>query len=419
MNPEQSPTDVYNEMTAMLQRMRQELEEIEAIKTKLAATDTRLLLTQTELKITQQQLQATEEYIDNTLVGSVTAFATINPPDGWLECNGQTASREQYARLFAKIGTIYGEGDGSTTFNLPDLCGKFVRGYDGSGKFDADRTFGSYQADQIQSHRHDGSSHSHSGTTSVSGSHNHQLEVKTFNYEVKKITGCETYQLSDTPFLFSDFNRLNLIIRGLFPYYNPSEICSFLTSENTQWTLLEKEENGQKTNSSFRGYRSYLTYSGQTYKDIKNKHHSLFEAETSTTIASSIRQPQQASNHTTYIDYFYQSEDKDKASVSWSSNFADLEKNINKIISKSILGSLGSQEIKDRFKMRCVYSFDKHIYNFERQIPLIDLVATSDGSHSHSFSTNSSDVSVGLPTETNHGSETCPKNVALLYCIKY
>lgn len=418
MNPEQSPTDVYNEMTGMLQRMRQELEEIEAIKTKLAATDTRLLLTQTELKITQQQLQATEEYIDNTLVGSVTAFATINPPDGWLECNGQTASREQYARLFAKIGTIYGEGDGSTTFNLPDLCGKFVRGYDGSGKFDADRTFGSYQADQIQSHRHDGSSHSHSGTTSVSGSHNHQLEVKTFNHEVKKITGCETYCIDQ---LFDKFSLLNFSLKRPLRLgrpldgYDCSEICNILTSENTKWSLLEKEENGQKTNSSLRGYGSYWAYSGQTYKDIKNKHHSLFEAETSTTIASSIRQPQQASNHTTYIDYFYQSEDKDKASVSWSSNFADLEKNINKIIKST----LGSQEIKDRFKMRCVYSFDKHIYNFERQIPLIDLVATSDGSHSHSFSTNSSDVSVGLPTETNHGNETCPKNVALLYCIKY
>jgi len=177
MNPEQSPTDVYNEMTAMLQRMRQELEEIEAIKTKLAATDTRLLLTQTELKITQQQLQATEEYIDNTLVGSVTAFATINPPDGWLECNGQAISREIYQRLFAKIGITFGEGDEEKTFNLPDLRGVFIRGFDAEGKHDPNREFGSFQGDQIQSHKHLDSGHNHSCSVSSDGSHKHEGSI--------------------------------------------------------------------------------------------------------------------------------------------------------------------------------------------------------------------------------------------------
>ena len=177
MNPEQSPTDVYNEMTAMLQRMRQELEEIEAIKTKLAATDTRLLLTQTELKITQQQLQATEEYIDNTLVGSVTAFATINPPDGWLECNGQAISRETYQRLFAKIGITFGGGDEEKTFNLPDLRGIFIRGFDAEGKHDTNREFGSFQGDQIQSHKHLDSGHNHSCSVSSDGEHEHSGSI--------------------------------------------------------------------------------------------------------------------------------------------------------------------------------------------------------------------------------------------------
>ena len=51
--------------------------------------------------------------------GVVTAFAGTTPPTGWLKCDGSAISRERYAALFAVIGTTYGTGDGSTTFNLP------------------------------------------------------------------------------------------------------------------------------------------------------------------------------------------------------------------------------------------------------------------------------------------------------------
>jgi microcystin-dependent protein len=47
-------------------------------------------------------------------------------PDGWLVCNGQAVSRITYADLFAAIGVIYGVGNGSTTFNVPDTRGKFI-----------------------------------------------------------------------------------------------------------------------------------------------------------------------------------------------------------------------------------------------------------------------------------------------------
>ena len=49
-------------------------------------------------------------------------------PAGWLHCNGQAVSRSEYADLFAAIGTVYGEGDGSNTFNVPDFRGSFLRG---------------------------------------------------------------------------------------------------------------------------------------------------------------------------------------------------------------------------------------------------------------------------------------------------
>ncbi|MCW9039385.1 MAG: phage tail fiber protein [Rhodospirillales bacterium] len=56
--------------------------------------------------------------------GSVIMFAGSTPPAGWLACDGAVVSRDTYADLFAAIGTAWGTGDGSTTFNLPDLRGR-------------------------------------------------------------------------------------------------------------------------------------------------------------------------------------------------------------------------------------------------------------------------------------------------------
>jgi microcystin-dependent protein len=60
--------------------------------------------------------------------GTVIAFAGNSAPAGYLICNGAAVSRTTYAGLFAVIGTTYGAGDGSTTFNLPDLTDKFIQG---------------------------------------------------------------------------------------------------------------------------------------------------------------------------------------------------------------------------------------------------------------------------------------------------
>lgn len=59
------------------------------------------------------------------VAGAVIAVAGA-VPGGWLECDGRAVSRLQYGRLFTAIGTIYGSGDGTTTFNLPDLRGRVI-----------------------------------------------------------------------------------------------------------------------------------------------------------------------------------------------------------------------------------------------------------------------------------------------------
>ena len=67
--------------------------------------------------------------------GSVIAFAGPVAPSGWLLCDGTAVSRTTYAALFKAIGTVHGSGDGATTFNLPDLRGRFLRGVDhGQGR---------------------------------------------------------------------------------------------------------------------------------------------------------------------------------------------------------------------------------------------------------------------------------------------
>lgn len=86
--------------------------------------------------------------------GEVSFFACAAPPAGWLKANGAAVSRVTYGDLFAAIGTTYGVGDGTTTFNVPDLRGEFVRGLDDGRNVDAGRTLGSAQGDAIKSHSH-------------------------------------------------------------------------------------------------------------------------------------------------------------------------------------------------------------------------------------------------------------------------
>ena len=75
-------------------------------------------------------------------VGSIISFFDRNngaPTGDWLRCDGSAVSRTTYATLFAVIGTKFGSGDGSTTFNLPALAGQFLRGADLGAARDPDR----------------------------------------------------------------------------------------------------------------------------------------------------------------------------------------------------------------------------------------------------------------------------------------
>ncbi len=97
--------------------------------------------------------------------GAVMPFAMAATPAGWLACDGSAVSRATYAALFAAVGTVWGVGDGVTTFNLPDLRGEFVRGLDNGRGVDAGRALGTTQAGQVQAHHHLGYGDGNVGAT--------------------------------------------------------------------------------------------------------------------------------------------------------------------------------------------------------------------------------------------------------------
>lgn len=86
--------------------------------------------------------------------GTIIFHAADTPPTGYLKANGAAISRTTYSALFAALSTTFGAGDGSTTFNLPDLRGEFPRGWDDGRGIDSGRAFGSAQADELKSHGH-------------------------------------------------------------------------------------------------------------------------------------------------------------------------------------------------------------------------------------------------------------------------
>lgn len=105
-------------------------------------------------------------------IGAVTMWATSTAPSGWLLCNGQAVSRTLFAALFSVIGTTWGAGDGSTTFNVPNTAGRVIRGVNGT--YTQASTGGAdtvtLAANQLAFHGHNLNDPGHSHTYSYYGS---------------------------------------------------------------------------------------------------------------------------------------------------------------------------------------------------------------------------------------------------------
>jgi microcystin-dependent protein len=118
-------------------------------------------------------------YATGLPVSAITAFAGNTPPPGFLECNGQAVSRTTYSELWGSIGTIYGSGDGVSTFNVPDLRDQFIRGKS------AARAVGSLQAGSFAAHTHpvQDPGHTHQ-STAIQAAHSHGVTTVAHSHGV-------------------------------------------------------------------------------------------------------------------------------------------------------------------------------------------------------------------------------------------
>jgi microcystin-dependent protein len=152
-------------------------------------------------------------------VGTVVDYAGTSAPSGWLFAYGQAVSRTTYATLYAALSTTYGVGDGSTTFNLPDLRGRVSAGKDDMGGSSANRltdltngvngdTLGdtgglesfTLATANLPAHTH--AAGTLAGTTSTDGSHTHSMNNATSvmhepdSNDVNSGTGTNQYSTS-------------------------------------------------------------------------------------------------------------------------------------------------------------------------------------------------------------------------------
>lgn len=105
-------------------------------------------------------------------IGAMLPYAGSSAPTHWLLCNGQAISRTTYAALFAVLGTTYGLGNGSTTFNLPDMRGRLAVGLDNMGGVGSANRITATAADTLGG---SGGSETHTLSTAQLPAHNHSL----------------------------------------------------------------------------------------------------------------------------------------------------------------------------------------------------------------------------------------------------
>lgn len=116
-----------NDYTNAIEKEKQSLEDMYGEI--LVATDGTITLTAESLnQIIDNKISDALNSVDTTPAGTIISYGGTNAPEGYLKCEGQAVSRTEYSKLFDAIGTIYGSGDGNTTFNVPDLRGEFLRG---------------------------------------------------------------------------------------------------------------------------------------------------------------------------------------------------------------------------------------------------------------------------------------------------
>jgi microcystin-dependent protein len=138
-----TPQQVADYLLAALSAAFPQATETVQGKIELATIAEAIAGTDAQRAITPATMWAAFPYV--LPAGSIIYVAQNSAPNGFLKANGATISRSTYSSLFAAIGTTFGSGNGSTTFQIPDLRGEFPRGWDDGRGVDNGRAFGSSQ----------------------------------------------------------------------------------------------------------------------------------------------------------------------------------------------------------------------------------------------------------------------------------
>lgn len=170
--------------------------------------------------------------------GTIIAYGGAFAPPGWLLCDGSTVSRSTYSELYTAIGNAWGYGDNATTFHLPDLRGRFLRGRDSGVARDPERAsrtasnsggntgdaVGSVETDAVQGHHHNvqtqyqgGSFYDMGNMGAQFGSSGGFYNVMVFG-SVTKARTIETDGSNGTPRLSSESRPLNANVNYIIKY---------------------------------------------------------------------------------------------------------------------------------------------------------------------------------------------------------
>ena len=175
---------------------------------------------------------------DSVPIGVIVPYGGSEPPNDWLLCNGQELSRLEYADLFAIIGTSYGAGNGSTTFNLPDKRGKVSVGLNGNdtdfnliGKIGGEKEH-TLTVDEMPKHDHALNNYNNGGNTAGHG--------VMYGWELKH--GDEYYQNFNNPNMWSDTSGNSEPHNNLQPYQVDNWIIKVKQSTINQIAYSSEEQ---------------------------------------------------------------------------------------------------------------------------------------------------------------------------------
>jgi microcystin-dependent protein len=166
--------------------------------------------------------------------GTVNTYAGSTAPTGWLLTFGQAISRTTYADLYAIVGTTYGVGDGSTTFNLPDMRGRVPAGLDNMGGSAASRlTSTVLTASNTLGATGGTQTHTMSSAEMPSHTHTQDAHTHTQNAHSHSITGDDTY-----------YNNGYYVPQVIMPFYNNKTVGGNNATATNQNTTATNQNTG-------------------------------------------------------------------------------------------------------------------------------------------------------------------------------